>query len=182
MKVIQFALDVNYVNVFLAFDEISKNAFLVDCGAFHSRIQETIHTHALNLEFLLITHTHYDHIDGVSNFRKAFDVPIYAFAKNYEEQVQDADRIPFGEKEIIVFETPGHISDGVSYFIDRAVFVGDAIFSGAVGGTTDRQHFEEEITQVRCKILTLPNDTVIYPGHGAPSLVGIERIYNPFFN
>lgn len=181
MKVVQFTLNTNYVNTFLCFDEISKEAFLVDCGAFEEQIKNYIHENNLDLEFLLITHSHYDHIGGVKDFKKAFKVPIYSFSKDYEHQVSEGDRIRIGNYEMAVFETPGHTTDGVSYFIEGSVFVGDAIFSGAVGGTATRPQFEEETRHVWQKILSLPDDTVIYPGHGAPSLVGIERIFNPFF-
>lgn len=182
MKVMQFPLELNYVNVFLCFDENSKEAVMVDCGAFEKQIQSFIQEHDLDLKLLLLTHLHYDHIDGVKDFKKAFKVPIYSSTKQYDKQVSEGDRIPFGNHEIEVFETTGHTTDGVSYYVKGAVFVGDAIFSGAVGGTSRRAQFKEQIGNVWNKILTLPEDTMIYPGHGAPSLVGVERIYNPFFD
>ncbi len=182
MKVIHFPLQINYVNTFLCFDEESREAFLVDCGAFEDQITEFIQKQNLNLKFLLLTHSHFDHVDGVKGFKKTFKVPVYSATKEYDKKVSEGDRIQFGNHEIEVFETTGHTSDGVSYYIDRAVFVGDAIFSGAVGGTANRSQFNEQISHVRSKILTLPEETVIYPGHGAPSLVGVERIFNPFFD
>ncbi|MFQ5707958.1 MAG: hydroxyacylglutathione hydrolase family protein [bacterium] len=181
MKVIQFPLELNYVNSFLCIEEKSNDAFLVDCGAFAASVKNYIEENALNLQYLLITHSHYDHVDGVDDFRKAFKVPIYAAASTYDRQVSEGDRIPFGDSEIAVFTTPGHIADGLSFYLKPAVFVGDAIFAGAVGGTAGRPQFEEEIAHVAQKILTLPEETVIYPGHGAPSLVAVERLYNPFF-
>ncbi len=181
MKVVHFPLEVNYVNVFLAISETSNEAFLVDCGAWDQSIQNYILENQIKLRFLLITHTHYDHIDGISEFKQSFDVPIYSATSRYDQEVSEGDEIPFEDRKITILETPGHISDGVSYHLDRAVFVGDAIFAGAVGGTASRSHFEEEIRHVRNKILTLPAETVIYPGHGALSLVGVERLFNPFF-
>lgn len=181
MKVIQFALELNYVNVFLAVDTTSKSAFLVDCGAFEQRIKEYIENHTLNLKFLLITHSHYDHVDGLKDFKKDFRVPIYSATKNYDVQISEEDQIPFENDSIRIFETPGHTPDGISFYINNAIFVGDAIFSGAVGGTSARNQFKQQRTAVWNKILTLPDNTIIYPGHGAPSMVGIERLYNPFF-
>lgn len=181
MKVRKFTLDVNYVNAFLAFDKRSRSAFLVDCGAFDENIKQFILDHKLNLNFLLITHSHYDHVDGIKDFKKAFQVPIYSATNDYDHKVSEGDTIPFANTQIEVYATPGHTADGVSFYIDGAVFVGDAIFAGAVGGTSSRPAFEEETRHVRNKIFTLPDDTVIYPGHGAPTLVGVEKIYNPFF-
>ncbi|MFQ5824136.1 MAG: hydroxyacylglutathione hydrolase family protein [bacterium] len=182
MKVIHFPLKINYVNSFLCFDEKSQEAFLVDCGAFEDQINNFIQDNNLNLKFLLITHSHYDHNEGINDFKKAFKVPIYSSTKEYDKQVSQGDKIPFGSYKIKVFETTGHTPDSVSYYIENAVFVGDAIFSGAVGGTANRPQFKEQINQVWNKILTLPEETVIYPGHGVPTLVGIERVYNPFFD
>lgn len=182
MKVIHFPLEVNYVNTFLCFDDTSKETFLVDCGAFEDQIRNYVQAHSLKLKFLLLTHPHYDHIGGVKDFKKAFKVPIYSPTKGFDRKVSEGDKIPFGSHDIEVLETTGHTTEGVSYYIERAVFVGDAIFPGAVGGTTTRLQFEEETSHVWEKILNLPDETIIYPGHGSPSLVGIERVYNPFFD
>lgn len=181
MKVISFTLDVNYVNVYLAVDEQSQAAFLVDCGAFVAEMEETIRRMDLDLKFLLITHTHYDHVDGIPDFRKLFQAPIYSATDKWDVRVSAADTIAFGARAIKILATPGHTADGISFYIENAVFVGDAIFAGAVGGTTTREHFKQQQAAVRDKILTLPDATMIYPGHGASSLVGVERLHNPFF-
>lgn len=181
MRVIQIPLDVNYSNAFLAWDESTREAFLVDCGEFTPEIPALIRDNKLNLKFVLVTHTHYDHVDGITELKENFSVPIYAFSKNYDKKIAEGDTIAFANMEISVFATPGHIDDGVSYYVNKAVFVGDAIFAGAVGGTASRTDFETEVAHVKNSILSLPDDTVIYPGHGAPSLVGVERLYNPFF-
>ena len=182
MKIIHFPLALNYVNAFLAIDTLTSEAFLVDCGALEDQITAYVARNKIRLKFLLLTHSHYDHIGGVAEFKKTFGVPIYSATNSHDVQLSEGDKISFGDDQISVLETPGHTPDGISFYVDRAVFVGDAIFSGAVGGTTDRQKFEEETEHVWKKLLALPDDTVIYPGHGAPSLVGIERLFNPFFN
>ncbi|MFQ5651004.1 MAG: hydroxyacylglutathione hydrolase family protein [bacterium] len=181
MKIIQFALDLNYVNVYLTFDEATKDAFLVDCGAFTDDIHGAIKSHGLQLRFLLLTHTHYDHINGISELKKSYPVPIYAAESGYDHQVAEGDTIPFCDETMRVFETPGHTPDGVCYIIRDRVFVGDAIFSGAVGGTASRENFWQQNRAVWDKVLHLPGNTTIYPGHGAPSTVEVERLYNPFF-
>ncbi len=181
MKIIHFPLETNYVNSFLCFDENTKKTFLVDCGAFEDRIKRFVTKNNFELEFLLITHAHYDHVDGVNQFRESFQVPVYSSTKKYSHQIAGGDKISFGNTEISVLATPGHTSDSASFYLEKAVFVGDAIFSGAVGGTATRQQFEEETRHIWNKILSLPDDTVIYPGHGSSTLVGVERLFNPFF-
>ncbi|MFQ5605816.1 MAG: hydroxyacylglutathione hydrolase family protein [bacterium] len=181
MKVIHIPLDVNYVNSYLAVHKESRDAFLVDCGKFDEQIKNVIRDHQLNLKMLLLTHTHYDHTDGVKEFRKAFKAPIYSASPDYDYHVSEGEQIAFGESAIEVLATPGHTHDSISFHYQHAVFVGDAIFSGAVGGTSSRSNFEEEIKYVRTKVLALPDNTMIYPGHGAPTMVGVERLFNPFF-
>ena len=182
MKVIQFTLDdVNYVNVFLAYEEATREAFLVDCGAFTKAMLQTIKDYDLQLQFLLLTHSHYDHVDGLKTFKRQFTVPVYAAKSDYGEKISAGETIAFAGTDIQVFETSGHTPDGLSFFVKDAVFVGDAIFSGAVGGTTSRDFYWQQNQHVAQKILTLPDETRIYCGHGAPSMVGVERLYNPFF-
>jgi len=181
MKVIQFPLDVNYVNTFLAIDEDTRQAFLVDCGKWDSAVQSYLQEIQLNLVFLLVTHSHSDHVGGVENFQKDYQIPIYSNTDKWEQQVRAGDQIPFANQQISVLQTPGHTQDGVSYFVANSVFVGDAIFAGAVGGTTTRENFWQQNNAVWTNILSLPDETVIYPGHGAPSTVGIEKRFNPFF-
>jgi len=182
MEVIQFTFDeVNYVNLFLAYDKASRDAFLVDCGAFGPEIVKTIEKYGLNLKFLLLTHSHYDHVDGLAEFKKTFSLPIYAAEAKFGTRVTEEDTIPFAGKTIRIFATPGHTTDSLAYFVGDAVFAGDAIFSGAVGGTSDTNTFWQQNQHVRNKILSLPAETRIFCGHGAPSVVGVERLYNPFF-
>ncbi|NIR52991.1 MBL fold metallo-hydrolase [candidate division KSB1 bacterium] len=182
MKVIHFPLEVNYVNSFLCYDEDARDAFLVDCGAFEAQIEDFVQKNDFNLKMLLLTHSHYDHIDGVKDFKRWINVPIYASTKKYDHRISEGDTIAFADSEISVLATPGHTPDGVSFYLKPFVFVGDAIFAGAVGGTAGRKQFQEEAQHVWNKILALPDDTIIYPGHGAPSMVGVERLYNPFFD
>ncbi len=182
LRVKAFPLSVNYVNAFLCYDEAAREAFLVDCGAWEPAIPAFLKDRDLHLRFLLLTHAHYDHVDGVDALQRDARVPVYSAAKRFGKVVSEGDRIPFAGVEIAVLATPGHTSDGLAFYVPPFVFVGDAIFAGAVGGTADRAHFEEETGHVWAKILSLPDDTLILPGHGAPSTVGVERLYNPFFH
>ncbi len=182
MRVKQFVLQVNYVNSFVCYDPHTRHAFLVDCGAFEDALTEFLERRQLTLQFLLLTHSHYDHVDGLGDFRKRFNVPVYAADQKYGRVVREGETVPFAGREVQVLATPGHTPDGLSFYLPPFVFVGDAIFAGAVGGTSARAQFEEEIGHVWRKILTLPDETLILPGHGAPSTVGVERRFNPFFH
>ncbi|RMD90676.1 MAG: MBL fold metallo-hydrolase [Calditrichaeota bacterium] len=182
LKVVLFPLQVNYVNSYLIYHPQTLDAFLVDCGAFEPSLRDFIKNNRLNLKFLLLTHSHYDHVDGVPDFQKEYKVPIYSANPDYDVQIAEGQSIAFDSYEIKILETPGHTDDSVSYYLEGAVFVGDAIFAGAVGGTSHRSNFETETRNVWEKIFRLPDETIIYPGHGAASTVAIERLYNPFFD
>ena len=181
LKVIHYEVDINYANAFLVYESTTGEAFLVDCGAYDDRIVEACKSKQLHVQSILITHSHYDHIGGLDDFKKALKAKVYAYNLEGSKKVVDGDFIPFSNKKIKVMTTPGHISDGISFYLAPFVFVGDAIFAGAVGGTADRAHFQEEIKHVEDKIFSLPDDTIIYPGHGAATTVAVERFYNPFF-
>ena len=181
IRVEQFVLDVNYVNSYLCYDTETREAFLVDCGEVPAALSHFLEDNGLELKFVLLTHSHYDHVDGLPRLRKQYPVPAYANAKGDDQRAGEGDIIRFGDRVVQVFETPGHTSDGVCYHIADAVFVGDALFAGAVGGTSARPNHEEQLRAVAAKVFSLPDDTIVYPGHGAITTVGVERLYNPFF-
>jgi glyoxylase-like metal-dependent hydrolase (beta-lactamase superfamily II) len=181
LAVLHFELSVNYANAYVLYDKITRDAVLVDCGEFDKRIAEALASLQLSLSAILITHSHYDHVGGLDAFREKFPVPVYARAMPGTTTVEDGDVIPFSAREIQVLATPGHIDDGISFYVAPYAFVGDAIFAGAVGGTSDRARFLQEVSHVRDQIFNLPDATIIYSGHGAPTSVAIERLFNPFF-
>ncbi len=181
IRVEQFVLDVNYANAYLCYDTETRDSFLVDCGELPAGLDPFLQQHDLKLTFALVTHSHYDHTDGVPALKERYGVPVYANAPGYDRHVSDGDVIPFGDHRIVVLATPGHTTDGVCYSIADAVFVGDALFAGAVGGTSARPNHEEQLRAVVQKVFALPDDTIVYPGHGAATTVGVERLYNPFF-
>ncbi|RMF70310.1 MAG: MBL fold metallo-hydrolase, partial [Calditrichaeota bacterium] len=104
MRVVQLTLQVNYANVFLAIDEKSGDAFLVDCGAFEEQVRSAIEGLSGELKFLLLTHSHYDHVDGLEKFKQAWNVPVYAFDSRFGRRVREGDTIPFAGDEIAVLE------------------------------------------------------------------------------
>jgi glyoxylase-like metal-dependent hydrolase (beta-lactamase superfamily II) len=181
IRVEQFVLQVNYVNAYLCYDTETREAFLVDCGEVPAALADFLQENQLELKFVLLTHTHYDHVDGLEKLRKRYPASVYANAEGYDRRVGEGDVIRFGDRVIRVFETPGHTSDGVCYSIADVVFVGDALFAGAVGGTSARPNHEQQLQAVAASLFSLPDDTIVYPGHGAPTTIGVERVYNPFF-
>jgi len=84
--------------------------------------------------------------------------------------------------KIKVLHTPGHSPGSVTYFVEDKLFVGDLIFAGSIGRTDlPKGDYQTLINSVETKIFTLPDETIIYPGHGPETTVGMEKATNPFF-
>jgi glyoxylase-like metal-dependent hydrolase (beta-lactamase superfamily II) len=97
--------------------------------------------------------------------------------------VRDGEALPFGDgAEIRMLHTPGHTDGSVSYLFKSTVFTGDTLFAGSVGGAFgDVSTYDDILNSVRTRLFTLPDATVIMPGHGPPSTIAEEKQHNPFF-
>ncbi|MEA2112788.1 MAG: MBL fold metallo-hydrolase [Patescibacteria group bacterium] len=192
-------------NAYLVFNIKTKEAFLVDCPAPINEYRDFIINNNLNLKFLLLTHGHYDHIDGVGDFLKEFKIPFYVQKEDLQMLVnplnngslvfrspgisirqkpafyKEGDRLSFGEHEIQIFETPGHTPGSVSIKFMNWLFSGDLIFYHSVGRTdfpfSNQEHL---IKSIKEKVFNLDPKTIIYPGHGRQTSAEEEIANNPF--
>ena len=197
----RFVVGLLETNCYLVADALTKEACLIDPGSGPYPIKSFINKEGLDLKFIINTHGHGDHI-GANAF---FSVPIFIhkldkdFLKDpdknlsrafmagivspgAEKLLEEGDTLSLGGLELKVLHTPGHTPGSVSLIMDGAVFTGDALFAGSIGRTDfeygDQDQLIRSITQ---KLLTLKDDTIIYPGHGEPSTIGEEKKSNPFF-
>lgn len=197
----RFVVGLLETNCYLVADALTKEACLIDPGSGPYPIKNFIKKEGLDLKFIINTHGHGDHI-GANAF---FGVPIFIhkldkdFLKDpgrnmsrlfmtgivspwAEKLLEEGDILSLGGLELKVLHTPGHTPGSVSLVLDGVVFTGDALFAGSIGRTDfeygDQDQLIRSITQ---KLLTLEDDTVIYPGHGEPSTIGEEKKSNPFF-
>jgi glyoxylase-like metal-dependent hydrolase (beta-lactamase superfamily II) len=183
----QFVLDVEEVNSHLIVDPDSRKAILVDVGAFDKKIRGVIEAENLRVVAILLTHTHYDHIGGLKD-AAALGAEVFvhhagegAVKGHKAKGVRDTDVLSLEGFDIEVYTTEGHTQDSCCYRIGEALFTGDTLFNGSVGGTGSRELFCQETDNIRAKIFKLPDGTAVFPGHGPPTTVGIERVCNPFF-
>ncbi len=172
--------------------EQQRLAAFVDPGGSVPNIVQTLKRSPVALNYILVTHKHADHIDGVPDLRKAFpdariavhrlDAPALGDLANGAVNVDDGDSLPFGDGVIKVVHTPGHTDGSICFIYQSSAFTGDTLFAGSIGGIFgDRFGYDDLLEATKIKIFTLPDDTVVLPGHGPPSTIGQERAHNPFF-
>jgi hydroxyacylglutathione hydrolase len=180
-------------NGYVFFLEGNRRAALVDPAGIPQNLLRVLRDGAYNLQYILITHKHPDHCDATSDIAANFpqakivmhkaDVFAIGDLANRATLIRDGEELPFGdEARIRLLHTPGH-TDGSSSFVFRStVFTGDTLFAGSVGGAFgDISTYDDILNSVRSRLFTLPDDTVVMPGHGPPSKIGWEKAHNPFF-
>jgi glyoxylase-like metal-dependent hydrolase (beta-lactamase superfamily II) len=179
----------NQVHCYLVWDEVTREAALFDTGWDASPVLKMVEEEQLQLKHLFITHTHPDHIGGMTKIREVFPkIFIHTDAKSAPPQHKNRrnDCVHLGSLRITNRETPGHAEDGVTYIVGNwpedaphVAIVGDAIFAGSMGGAAQNGALAKQ--KIREQILSLPPDVLICPGHGPLTTVTEEKAHNPFF-
>ncbi|HXI72211.1 MAG TPA: MBL fold metallo-hydrolase [Verrucomicrobiae bacterium] len=177
------------VNCYLLWDEVTREAALFDTGFDAQPILDCIAENQLDLKYIFITHSHYDHVEALPKIRAAFPkARVRSSSKNapVDQRNKSAEIVHLGGLRVTHRETPGHAEDGVTYMVGNwqedapyVAVVGDAIFAGSMGRGNDSWDLARQ--KVREQILTLPPDTLICPGHGPLTTVAEEKAHNPFF-
>ena len=177
------------VHCFLVWDEVSREGALFDTGWDAEPILAVIAENTVNLRHLFFTHTHDDHIAAMSALREKFPkLLLHTNSKNAPPQHRNRpnDFIHLGNLRITNREAPGHAEDGVIYVLGNwpedaphVAIIGDTLFAGSLA--TGLQSADLLKQKVRDQIFSLPNDTLLCPGHGPLTTVGEEKENNPFF-
>lgn len=202
MIIKQFTLGQLENNVYLVMDEKTKKAVLIDATAMSPEIVQTVKELGAKVQYILLTHGHFDHVMGVNALKKALNTEAVihkddlAISDNvneftrlfglpdgevpkYELYINDEDVITVGDMKIKVIHTPGHTEGGVCYLIDDTMFSGDTLFKESVGRTDlFGGSFEKLSDSIKNKLFKLKNDIKVYPGHGPMTTIGHEKKYN----
>jgi glyoxylase-like metal-dependent hydrolase (beta-lactamase superfamily II) len=187
-----------------------NDAVVIDPGFDTETILARLKRHGLHVAAILNTHGHADHIagnqvmkeaypdaplliggneafllqDAEANLSAPFGVPLYSPAA--DRVLADNERIEFAGLEFEVREIPGHSPGSVVFVCDgfdpAFVFGGDVLFSGSIGRTDLGGNLKQLLVGIRTKLLSLPDRTVVYPGHGPATTVGAEKSSNPFIS
>ena len=190
-------------NCYIVGDEKTGKGIIIDPGAESMKILDRCRELRLDIEYILLTHGHGDHIGAVVDVKEKTGarvcisrkdeylikgetkrlIPILRNIKLFDADmfIKEGDTINVGTLEISVLETPGHTPGGLSFKIGHNVFSGDSLFKGSVG-RTDFQFgsISQLVEGIRTRILSLPGDTTVYPGHGPSTTVEAEKRFNPY--
>lgn len=174
------------VNAYLVWDPQSKRAVAFDSGADCTAMLQHARENGLTIELILLTHAHPDHVADLSRLAAATGAPIYLSSREEAagaQPVEEAKKFTVGKLEIESRLTWGHSPGGMTFVVQGlarpVAIVGDSLFAGSMGG--GNVSYEEAVKNNREKILTLPNDTILCPGHGPMTTVGEEKKHNAFF-
>ena len=203
IKIKQFIAGQLENNMYLVYDEDTKKAVLIDATAPVPELLDIVKNLGLDVEYILLTHGHFDHILGLTELKKALGAEAVIYHDDliisdnineftrffggmeesvppvYEKFIKDGDVITVGNMQIKVIHTPGHTQGGVCYLLNDNLFSGDTLFMGSVGRTDlFGGNFDKLSDSVKNKLFKLDDNIKVYPGHGPKTTIGYEKKHN----
>lgn len=206
MKILSRTVGPFQANCYLVIDETSGSAVLIDPGDDGADLVEMIRRSGAQVEEIWLTHGHIDHIGGVAEVRRHFPVPVRLhpldrpfydslsarMAEVYglpfdqpdapDHELADGDELHCGSLRFTVMHTPGHAPGLVSFNGEGVALCGDLLFAGSIGRTDLPLSDARAMNESLARISTLPEETVVYPGHGGATTIGEELKSNPFLS
>ncbi len=172
---------------YLIADDSTKRALVIDPSYNPAAIAAFASDNGYEVVYAFNTHDHHDHTNGNEAFEAATGVRPLKFGDldaQTSHAVADGAAFPLGDLEVRIIHTPGHTWDSICLLIDGALFTGDILFVGKVGGTDLEDGARTEYASLHEKLMSLPDDTRVYPGHDVgispESTIQHERETNPF--
>lgn len=203
IRVKRYARGIFGENTYIIIDDATERSAVIDPGYIDDEVRETIRA-SERLEFIFLTHAHGDHIAKLPEYRKEFpDAELVAdsaekplvtssdvngsghitgrkIEDNADIYVNDGDSVMLGETKLSFIHTPGHTPGGMCIYGDGKLFSGDTLFWRSVGRTDFEGGSWEDLRASVQKLFTLPDETIVYTGHGQMTKIGDEKRENPF--
>jgi hydroxyacylglutathione hydrolase len=174
------------VNAYLVWDLASRVAAAFDTGGDSSEMVRFANHHKLNVQLILLTHAHPDHVADLPSLREEIGADVFTPSRESvpgAEPIEEGKQFHLGSLRVDTLLTWGHSQGGMTYVVNGLArpiaIVGDSLFAGSMGG--GNVSYRDALKNNLEKILTLPDETIICPGHGPMTTVGEEKQHNPFF-
>lgn len=193
-------------NCYVLYSEKENEGIIVDPGGDVDDILKYVNDNNIEINSIVLTHGHGDHIAGANELKEELDVNLLVHEADVDllksgdmnlssimaigsieltadELLTDGDTIEFGDEKVTVLHTPGHTLGGICLLSGKYLISGDTLFKGSIGRTDlEGGNYETIINSIREKLLVLPGDTIVYPGHGPETTIEEEMRNNQFLN
>jgi len=192
-------------NCYIVGSEATRDGMIIDPGANAKQILQEVKSLELNIKLIVLTHTHVDHIGALKEVAEATGAKVavhaddskslhwqgramhapfrlfYPAPPSPDRLLKDGDSIALGDLHFLVLHTPGHTPGGICLLGEGVVFTGDTLFNQGIGRTDLLGGSTSQLMNgIHTKLMALPDNTIVYPGHGPDTTIGDERQSNPF--
>lgn len=189
-------------NCYIVGSETTREGMVIDPADEASQILKSVKTADLKVKYIVLTHGHPDHFAALAELKKATGAqvlvhredaeilelpPVVFFGATFpqpppaDRQLEDGETIELGDLKLRVIHTPGHTPGGICLLANNVLFSGDTLFNNGIGRyDLPGGNLEKLMDSLHRKVLTLPEKTVVYPGHGPETTIGDEKRSNPY--
>ncbi len=175
-----------FSNTYLVGPHGGGKALLIDPGIMDITLLNLIENNNYYVDTILVTNAHEAHIFGIKTLRKIYNAQIYCGVEKLYDfgcvLIKDGQSIDFHDKKIKTYQVMGHTRESMVFRIDNMLFTGDALGAGKVGDSPNPYARRVLIKMIDDKILPLEEDLYIFPGHGPPTTLKLEKLYNPIIS